>query len=160
MDKILSSHGIRGLFRGFVCTGLREIPAFGLYFVTYDHIKKSVSKLLPSTNIGNMSEESGSSSMQMWSASALAGGLSGALTWAAVYPFDVIKTRIQTKPLDTPLEKRRISYVYGQIVQQHGRRFLFRGLGVTLMRAFPVNAIIFPVYEFTLEHLAGSTISA
>ena len=38
-----------------------------------------------------------------WLASAVAGGSSGCLTWAAVYPVDVIKTRIQTSPFDVPV---------------------------------------------------------
>ena len=165
MDKILNSHGITGLYRGFVCTAWREIPAFGLYFATYDYVRESVTNLLSPTN----SSSSSSSSIQEeydclssieknstyeWAASALAGGCSGALTWAAIYPFDVVKTRIQTVPIDTPIEKRRIAYMFHSIWKEHGMQFFFRGLGVTLLRAFPVNAIIFPVYEFTLFELS------
>jgi solute carrier family 25 carnitine/acylcarnitine transporter 20/29 len=39
------------------------------------------------------------------------------------------------------------------IVRENGWQYMFRGLGVTLVRAFPVNAIIFPVYEFVLLQL-------
>jgi len=161
LNKIVNSHGIRGLYRGFACTAFREIPAFGLYFAAYDVIKDKVGIVLSS----RLESESDSlakdgtleaNSMHAWAASSLAGGFSGALTWAIIYPFDVIKTRIQTTPLDTPLEKRRMGYIYRQIMENHGWRFLFRGLGVTLLRAFPVNAIIFPVYEFTLQHLSES----
>ena len=88
-----------------------------------------------------------------WASSALAGGCSGALTWALIYPFDVIKTRIQTTSMQTPPSQRRMSFIYRSIVNQHGWRYLFRGLGITLFRAFPVNGIIFPVYEFTLAKL-------
>ena len=42
------------------------------------------------------------------------------------------------------------------LVNEHGWRYMFRGLGVTLARAFPVNAIIFPVYEFVLIQLGES----
>jgi solute carrier family 25 carnitine/acylcarnitine transporter 20/29 len=45
-------------------------------------------------------------------------------------------------------------------LDEHGWRFFFRGLGVTLLRAFPVNAIIFPVYEITLEHLSDNSIGS
>ena len=85
-----------------------------------------------------------------WIASAIAGGTTGALTWVIVYPFDVIKTQIQTAPIDTPKSERTISAVVARLVKEHGRKHLFRGLTVTCLRAFPVNGIIFPVYEYTL----------
>ena len=67
-----------------------------------------------------------------------------------IYPFDIIKTRIQTAPLDTPLEDRRIFTIARDIIQKHGVGHLFRGLNITVIRAFPVNGIIFPVYEYVL----------
>lgn len=149
MDKIISSHGIGGLYRGFACTAWREIPAFGLYFATYDFVKEQVKSL-----ISNNDSQMDSSNSNEWAVSALAGGCSGALTWVAIYPFDVVKTKIQTAPLDTPLDKRRITYMFHKIQRENGVKFFFRGLGVTLLRAFPVNAIIFPVYEFTLIELS------
>ena len=154
MDKILSSHGIKGLYRGFICTAWREVPAFGLYFATYDFVKEEVKTLITTKEIDKKN------SSQEWSISALAGGCSGALTWFVIYPFDVIKTKIQTAPLDTPIEKRRILHVYNAMRKKHGIQFFFRGLSVTLLRAFPVNAIIFPVYEFTLSELTRKGIGA
>jgi solute carrier family 25 carnitine/acylcarnitine transporter 20/29 len=44
-------------------------------------------------------------------------------------------------------------HVGASIVARHGWRRLFRGLGITLVRAFPVNGTIFPVYEFTLMQI-------
>jgi len=90
-----------------------------------------------------------------WASSALAGGTTGALTWIMIYPFDVIKTRIQTAPMETPLEQRRLYTVGRDIIRKEGISTLFHGLNVTIMRAFPVNAIVFPVYEFCLMKLAA-----
>jgi solute carrier family 25 carnitine/acylcarnitine transporter 20/29 len=160
VEKIISSHGIKGLYRGLACTGWREIPAFGLYFSTYDFVKETVTTFISEKesdhdhdNSDNYIASIENNSIHQWAASALAGGCSGAFTWAAIYPFDVVKTRIQTSPLDTPIEKRRMSYMFRTIFNQHGPQYFFRGLGVTLLRAFPVNAIIFPVYEFILSEL-------
>jgi len=157
VDKILSSHGIRGLYRGFVCTGWREIPAFGLYFATYDLVKEKTTYILSKTlDGGTEKDEVPGNDLRLWAASSLAGGVSGAFTWATIYPFDVIKTKIQTSPINTPTEKTRMLYITRQIMKQHGWRFFFRGLGVTVMRAFPVNAIIFPTYELTLMQLTSN----
>ncbi|KAG7360489.1 mitochondrial carrier protein [Nitzschia inconspicua] len=90
-----------------------------------------------------------------WLSSALAGGTTGALTWAMVYPFDVIKTQIQTMPMTTDASERKISAVTRKLVAQYGWQRLFRGLTVTCLRAFPVNGIIFPVYEYTLMHVCA-----
>jgi solute carrier family 25 carnitine/acylcarnitine transporter 20/29 len=90
-----------------------------------------------------------------WISSALAGGLTGAITWAMVYPFDVIKTQIQTMPLTDDPSKRRIMAVTKNLIQKYGWRHLFRGLGITCLRAFPVNGTIFPVYEYTLMHICA-----
>jgi solute carrier family 25 carnitine/acylcarnitine transporter 20/29 len=143
--SIVSSHGIPGLYRGINSTLIREIPAFGAYFSVYDAVKDSVNSYFDTHN--------SDSSQHMWLASAFAGGVSGSFTWAMIYPIDVIKTRIQTSPMAAPKNELQIYHVGRTIVKEHGWRFLFRGLNVTLIRAFPVNGIIFPVYEFTLSYL-------
>lgn len=95
------------------------------------------------------------SSKWAWTASALAGGISGISAWTVVYPIDVIKTRIQTSSFDsTRPQDRKIWFVANQIIKERGIRSMFRGLGITIARAFPVNGIIFPVYEFTVAQLA------
>mmetsp|Transcript_17466 Transcript_17466/g.25817 ORF Transcript_17466/g.25817 Transcript_17466/m.25817 type:complete len:323 (-) Transcript_17466:245-1213(-) len=142
---IMRSHGITGLYRGFGCTLVREVPAFGAYFSVYDAVKDIANKYFDSH--GSSSEQ------HRWVCSAFAGGVSGSFTWIMIYPIDVIKTRIQTAPLDKP---RTNMWSLGRsLVAEHGWRYMFRGLGVTLVRAFPVNGIIFPVYEFTLTHLTN-----
>lgn len=156
MDSILKSNGIVGLYRGLACTLWRDIPAFGLYFTIYDTIKDSVTAFSQRSII--QSNQRKKQPINSWAVSAFAGGCSGAFTWAFIYPFDVIKSRIQTLPIDTPIEKRRIQYIGRRIVLDHGWKCLFRGLGVTLLRAFPVNGIIFPVYEFTLMQLRKNRI--
>mmetsp|Transcript_14729 Transcript_14729/g.31029 ORF Transcript_14729/g.31029 Transcript_14729/m.31029 type:complete len:368 (+) Transcript_14729:192-1295(+) len=144
--SIVKEHGLfRGLYRGMGVTLWRETPAFGFYFATYDSCKERVENLLKS----NDGIHPIPSHAHAWAASAFAGGVSGAWTWAIIYPFDVIKSKIQTSPLERHLQKGMWT-VGRDIVRKNGVRHLFRGLGVTLVRAFPVNAIIFPVYEFVL----------
>ena len=147
--SIIKQHGLfRGLYRGMGVTLWRETPAFGMYFATYDAIKERVEKVLDDSNASHPIP----SHAHAWAASALAGGLSGAWTWVIIYPFDVIKTSIQTSALERRLRKSMWTVGY-ELVVEHGWRHMFRGLGVTLIRAFPVNAIIFPTYEFVLLQL-------
>eukprot|EP00590_Aulacoseira_subarctica_P011763 CAMPEP_0172425692 /NCGR_PEP_ID=MMETSP1064-20121228/33504_1 /TAXON_ID=202472 /ORGANISM="Aulacoseira subarctica , Strain CCAP 1002/5" /LENGTH=227 /DNA_ID=CAMNT_0013168791 /DNA_START=216 /DNA_END=899 /DNA_ORIENTATION=- len=143
--QIYESHGIfRGLYRGWVVTAFREVPAFALYFSSYDFIKDYTNRAL---KLRYGTEQN------PWIASGLAGGASGCFTWALVYPFDVIKTRIQTRSLNCTKGIYRTGL---DIIAESGWRAMFRGLGVTLIRAFPVNGVIFPVYEFSLLKLTGA----
>ncbi len=149
--SIIKNHGIfRGLYRGMGVTLWRETPAFGMYFAVYDTIKDRVESLLEEKD----DDHPIPSHAHAWAASALAGGISGASTWGIIYPFDVIKSRMQTSPLDRHLQKGMWT-VGGDIIRNHGFKHMFRGLGVTLVRAFPVNAIIFPVYEFVLMQIGS-----
>jgi solute carrier family 25 (mitochondrial carnitine/acylcarnitine transporter), member 20/29 len=150
---ILREHGIQRLYQGWWTTCIREVPAFATYFASYDYLKDIANDYIAEKmdvthklNRTNKNEHS-----HTWLASAFAGGCAGCFTWALVYPVDVIKTRIQTTPLTTPFRELSMLRVGKEIVQQHGVKYLFRGLGVTLIRAFPVNGTIFPIYEFTLK---------
>ena len=153
--RIVAGHGIRGLYRGWWVTCWREVPAFGMYFSIYDLVKRRCDLAL-GVGVGGDGNGGSASAARAWGASALAGGCSGSLTWLMIYPFDIIKSRVQTAPLSAPGEELRMAAVARSIVAQHGIRHMFRGLGVTVFRAFPVNGIIFPVYEFTLGRLVTS----
>lgn len=153
-QNIVGQHGPTRLFQGFWTTCWREVPAFGLYFAAYDYTKDAANTFL-SHQMGVQGEDPvGMQHTHTWVASAFAGGCAGSITWGMVYPVDVIKTRIQTAPLTTPASELRMLHVGKQIVAQHGWRYLFRGLSITLVRAFPVNGTIFPVYEFAIHQMS------
>lgn len=143
--QILSSeHGIRGLYRGLFATILRQVPSFTIYFPAYHFLKESIGGP-DDTAINNSS----------WGSSALAGGLAGCISWAIVYPVDVVKSRIQALPMDATAKKRSFYRVARNTFRNEGfSRLMFSsGLVVTLLRAFPVNGTIFFVYELVNERL-------
>jgi solute carrier family 25 carnitine/acylcarnitine transporter 20/29 len=150
---IISQHGVTRFYQGWWATFWREVPAFGMYFAVYDRVKDWTNKMLAIRAGIDPDAPPTIADSHTWLASMLAGGTAGSITWAMVYPVDVIKTYIQTRPLDTPRSQLTIATVGRGIVARHGWRHLFRGLSITLVRAFPVNGTIFPVYEFTLMTL-------
>jgi hypothetical protein len=152
---IVNNHGWRKLYQGWWVTLWREVPAFGLYFAVYDYLKDRANALLAAqeSSANNNRPWSAPSHSHTWLASAVAGGSAGAITWGLVYPVDIVKSRIQTMPLDTPAHELSMWRVAAKMVAQHGWKHLWRGLGITLIRAFPVNGTIFPVYEFTTSQL-------
>ena len=150
--SIVQEHGIKALNRGMGATLCREVPSFGIYFVSYDIVKVYIERMLQQMNKNNAASNNNDHA-HAYIASALAGGISGVLAWLVTYPFDVIKTQIQTSPLEQA--NKGTWAVGGELVQTHGWKYLFRGLGVCLFTAVPVNAVIFPTYEYVLEQLEG-----
>lgn len=129
-----------GLFRGWWPTFWRDCPSYGLYFCCFEFLKH---QLTPKSM-----DASPSMAVLL-----VAGGLTGVCTWASTYPFDVVKSIVQTLPAGTPKEQVRMSYVFGTNYRKHGARFFVEGLGVTLVRAIPANAVTLMVYEYTLNYL-------
>mmetsp|Transcript_478 Transcript_478/g.1156 ORF Transcript_478/g.1156 Transcript_478/m.1156 type:complete len:294 (-) Transcript_478:619-1500(-) len=127
--------GVQGLYRGFGITVVRDSPASGLYFVVYTETKKqAVDKL----------------GMARTPAELFAGGLAGVLCWFPVIPIDVIKTRIQTDYLLPPAERQNYTstmHCVRKTIAEEGVRSLYKGSGPLLVRAFPVSAVTFYVYE-------------
>jgi len=145
--SILSNYGIQGLYRGFISTCLRQSLGFSVYFASYDTIKDHLRYHLGSEHV--------------WLSSILAGGISGSVSWSVVYPLDYIKSRIQAIPLSTTTTSElSILSVAKNTIQQQGWKSLYRGLGITVLRAFPVNGIIFPTYELCLSMLDSRSVLA
>jgi solute carrier family 25 carnitine/acylcarnitine transporter 20/29 len=99
----------------------------------------------------------------------LCGGLAGIVTWATVFPLDVVKTRVQTQILhpkqhrageqhallDPSALKQRLGAIEiaKQAYRTEGVGVFFRGLGICSVRAFVVNAVQWAVYEWMIRLL-------
>ncbi|KAI0825021.1 mitochondrial carrier [Trametes gibbosa] len=75
----------------------------------------------------------------------LSGGLASFVYWIMAIPADNIKNRMMATPHNQP--KLSFSATSRQILAEGGVRGYYRGLGPTLLRAFPVNASALWVYE-------------
>lgn len=116
--------GIRGLYKAFRITILREIPSFAMYFSTYDYIKNEHHSL-----------------------KFFAGGIAGIAAWLPAYPQDVIKSNMQS----LGGEANTINQIK-KIYQTNGLRGFFRGFVPTLLRAFPANIATFVTYEWMMNN--------
>ena len=81
------------------------------------------------------------------------GALSGVTYWTAFYPADTVKSYIQTDPR---FKSASVLTVATEIYAEHGMRGLYRGWGVTVMRAAPAHALIFACYEAISARLIES----
>ena len=86
----------------------------------------------------------------------IAGGLAGCASWLLIYPVDVVKSYVQTAGISSNSGSGSSSAyeVTKYLYRKHGIGVFTKGLGVTLLRAFPVNAAVFYTLE-TLKHRFG-----
>ncbi|KAJ8940239.1 hypothetical protein NQ318_016695 [Aromia moschata] len=139
--ECLRKVGDQGVFRGCGLTVGREVPAFGIYFFTYE--------LLTRTEDGRP--------VSTWTM-LLGGGLAGVASWTATYPIDVIKSRIQVDGSSSSQYTSSLDCLR-KTIRSGGVFCLFRGLTPTLIRAFPVNAVTFTVVTWTMRILGGDEIT-
>ena len=123
------------LYRGTSVTLLREAQAYGVWFATYEFLmnadaarNKCARREIPTAKV------------------ALYGGVAGEALWLASYPFDVVKSKMQTDGLSS--EGRRYKTMrdcFAQTWRGEGARGFWKGIGPTLLRAMPVSAGTFAV---------------
>ncbi|KAL9232076.1 hypothetical protein vseg_007222 [Gypsophila vaccaria] len=140
---ILRAEGIRGLYRGLSITVLRDAPAHGLYFWTYEYMRETLHPGCRRTGQETL--------MTML----VAGGLAGVASWIACYPLDVVKTRLQAQTRSS-MKYNGIVDCFRKSVEKDGYGVLWRGLGTAVARAFVVNGAIFAAYELSLRCFFGN----
>ncbi|EPS63389.1 hypothetical protein M569_11396, partial [Genlisea aurea] len=133
-ENILRTEGIRGIYRGLAVTSLRDTPAHGIYFWSYEYIRE---KLHPGCRRNGQ---------ENFRTMLLAGGLAGVASWICSYPLDVLKTRIQAHD-----RYSGIADCLRRSVEEEGYCILWRGLGAALARAFLANGAVFTAYETALR---------
>lgn len=141
VKNIFKTEGLKGMYRGLTITLLRDAPAHGFYFYTYEYMRE---QLHPGCR------KSGQESLNTM---LVAGGLAGVASWVSCYPLDVVKTRLQAQSLSSLQQYTGIVDCFRRIVKDEGYHVLWRGLGTAVARAFVVNGAIFSSYEIALRCL-------
>jgi solute carrier family 25 carnitine/acylcarnitine transporter 20/29 len=130
MRKLSSHNGIlSGLYRGSAVTLLREAQAYGVWFLTYEYLMNADAK-----RNGIKREE-----ISTWKI-AFYGGLAGEMLWLGSYPFDVVKSKMQTDGFGEKQRYKNMRDCFAQTWRAEGLRGFWRGIGPTLLRAMPVSA--------------------
>ncbi|TLS23888.1 hypothetical protein PpBr36_08224 [Pyricularia pennisetigena] len=129
-----------GLYRGEAVTILREAQAYGCWFLAFewmmsrDAARNNISrKEVPSYKV------------------ALYGGLAGEALWLASYPFDVVKSKMQTDGFGEHARYKSMRDCFAQTFRAEGLRGFWKGIAPTLLRAMPVSAGTFAVVEMAMR---------
>jgi len=159
LDCIRTLTAKGALYRGQAVTLLREAQAYGVWFLTYE--------VLMGWDVRRRGLAS-RKDVEAWRLAAY-GGLAGEALWLASYPFDVVKSKMQTDGLSSRAGEaasvgkeataagavaakdygvRRYATMrdcFAQTYRQEGLGGFWRGIGPTLLRAMPVSAATFAV---------------
>lgn len=73
------------------------------------------------------------------------GGLAGEALWLSSYPFDVVKSKMQSDGFGPNRKYSGMRDCFAQTWRVEGARGFWKGIGPTLLRAMPVSAGTFAV---------------
>ncbi|CAH1783518.1 unnamed protein product [Owenia fusiformis] len=139
IKQLYKQGGIRSIYKGTMATLLRDVPASGMYFMTYEWLQ-------------NILTPEGKSRTDLSVARILfAGGMAGIFNWAVAIPPDVLKSRLQTAPEGT--YPNGIRDVFKQTMKTEGISGMYKGFTAVMLRAFPANAACFLGYELAMKAL-------
>ncbi|KAI8583911.1 hypothetical protein K450DRAFT_220554 [Umbelopsis ramanniana AG] len=139
-------HGLAGFYRGHLATFIRECGGGAFWFGSYEYVcmlfmhhrEKQAGKPVYKKDL---------SAQELMAAGAI-GGMSYNFSF---FPFDVVKSHMQTEEELTGV-KRRFGQVVKGLWQGAGIRGFYQGCGITVARSAPTSAIIFMTYELLSRH--------
>ncbi|CEM00014.1 unnamed protein product [Vitrella brassicaformis CCMP3155] len=139
--QLVQQFGVRGLYKGFAATVIREIPNYMLFFGMYENLKMVVAR----TTKQRRSELSPPALF-------LCGGFAGVSAQLAQLPFDRVKNYIQIQS-DTNPTYKGVIHCFERVLQKEGHLGFYKGVGPVLLRAFPANAACFLGFEMSVKIL-------
>jgi solute carrier family 25 carnitine/acylcarnitine transporter 20/29 len=134
---------------------VRDAVGYGFYFLSYEWSKAALT---------SKDDTDGRAAVKVL----LCGGFAGIVTWATIFPLDVVKTRVQTQVMQseggesetrsllsgrTQGKRSDTFQIAREAYRSEGFGVFFRGLGICSVRAFVVNAVQWAIYEWTMRLL-------
>ncbi|KND89475.1 Amino-acid transporter arg-13 [Tolypocladium ophioglossoides CBS 100239] len=151
---IFRHEGIRGFWHGQLGTLIRETGGGAAWFGAKETVTSMFYGLKTRTAATRAEVESiMSQPLPLWQ-QALAGASAGVSYNFLFFPAVTIKSRMQTMPIGGLAEKRTFWNEGVALWQQHGLRGMYRGCGITCLRAAPSSAFIFMVYDGLKRYFA------
>ena len=132
--SILRKEGFATFYNGFRQVYARETVGNIAYFSTYVFVRRALE--------GAEGSSSKRRSHPNYLHVGVAGGAAGLVFWSIAYPFDMLRTIVQTQPSNS-------------FMQSNGKaicnRLLYQGYLSCLLRAVPANAALFLGYELFMN---------
>lgn len=142
--KLAAHEGVlRGVYRGQMVTYFREIQAYGVWFLSFEYMMNQDAKR------NNVKRED----IPSWKVG-LYGGVAGEFLWLGSYPFDVVKSKMQSDGFGSQRKFSSMTDCFRKTMAAEGFGGFWKGIGPTLLRAMPVSAGTFIVYVL-IPNLTG-----
>ncbi|KAI8073246.1 mitochondrial carrier domain-containing protein [Gongronella butleri] len=142
--QIVARKGPLGLWNSLGLHSARDTLGTAFYFGSYETAKRLLSKHGDGKGTGPL--------VHFFS-----GGMCGVASWLLLFPVDLVKSVMQ-KDIMLPQPKYSSARQAARdILQRNGTKGLYRGLSVTLIRAFPIHSLNFLVYEQVLKWIPPSS---
>ncbi|XP_077250193.1 calcium-dependent mitochondrial ATP-magnesium/phosphate carrier protein 3-like isoform X1 [Tasmannia lanceolata] len=135
----------KGFFRGNGLNVIKVTPESAIRFYTYEMLKNFIvnTKGKEKSDIGTPGR-------------LVAGGIAGAVAQTAIYPMDLVKTRLQTYACEGG-KVPKLGSLSKDILVQEGPRAFYRGLIPSLLGIIPYAGIDLAAYE-TLKNMSKTYI--
>lgn len=152
LRSMLSEGTPRAFFRGNGANVLKIAPETALKLTFNDRIKRAVSSVRSSSSDpGSSSSSSSSSSVSLSPGERfVAGAAAGALAQSAIYPLELIRTRLAICPKGT---YRGIADAAARAFRSEGPRAFYRGLCPSLIGILPYAGVDIAAFETLKEAL-------
>lgn len=128
LRRVVHTEGVMSLYRGWTPTLLREVPGYGLYFSTYEAVKRYKQNV----------------PLKGWEAF-LTGSLCGSVAWLFIYPSDPVKTMMQKDNIG-------VRMAINNIVKEYGIKGFYRGFSWGIARACILHGGVFFGYEMSKRY--------
>ncbi|CAM6089014.1 unnamed protein product [Calypogeia fissa] len=149
LKQMYQEGGVLAFFRGNGINILKVAPESAIKFYAFENLKELV---VGSDSNGKMNEIGAGGRL-------LAGGMAGAIAQTAIYPMDLVKTRLQTHACENGARPPRLLTLSKDILVHEGPRAFYRGLVPSLLGMVPYAGIDLAAYE-TLKDFSHRYIGA
>lgn len=145
--------GLMALYSGSSLQFVRDSFGTGIYFILYyfyrEQIEQNIEELLK-VKLGK-DLVNGGNDFLLKLGPFFAGGFAGVSSWSLLFPVDLVKSRVQRSFINpTFLQIRQVVH---DLWMRKGIVGFYSGLSTTMIRAFPIHAAYFFVYESVMRYL-------
>ncbi|KAL6452822.1 LOW QUALITY PROTEIN: ORT1 Mitochondrial ornithine transporter 1 [Candida maltosa Xu316] len=140
VKSVLRNDGVSGLWKGLNSTIAREVIGTAIWFGTYEYMNENT----PDAFISNKD-------IQLL----VSGAMAGVTFNFSMFPVDTVKSNIQTHDILNDGAKGNGFWKTTKLIisKPGGIVNLYNGLGITMIRCIPANALIFYTYELLKQNL-------
>lgn len=144
LQKMWRTNGVSGFYRGLPMGLVGMFPYSAIDLFIFERLKRTIVKRNMRLHALKHEEDALPGNFSL----ALIGGFSGAIGASAVYPVNLLRTRLQSQGTSQhPRTYTGIVDVTRQTIKGEGVRGLFKGLTPNLLKVVPAVSITYVVYE-------------